>query len=211
VNVVAAVLAVLVVSPLLAGWSAALAAGRRSGWWRPRPVGIGRVAVLAAVAAVFVLLAAAGDPGPAWWLLAAGGAVLAVVDAQTRLLPARFTYPLAGAVGCVLLTAAVAGGDFTPLLRSVAAAAVIGGSWLGIRFVSPPAMGQGDVRVAALTGGLLGWTGWAAVWQGQLLIALLGAVTAVGLLVALGPSGGGRVQVPMGPAIITGALLTLWL
>ena len=52
---------------------------------------------------------------------------------------------------------------------------------------------------------------WRAEKRWLLMIALLGGVTAAGLLIAGRPSGGGRVQVPMGPAIITGALLTLWL
>jgi hypothetical protein len=45
---------------------------------------------------------------------------------------------------------------------------VIGLLWFGVRFVSPPAMGPGGVRLAALTGGVvLGWTGWAIVWQAR--------------------------------------------
>ena len=67
-----------------------------------------------------------GNPGPAWWILAAGGAVLAVVDAQTHLLPARFTYPLAAAVGCALVIGSITGGDAAALLRAAAAAARIG-------------------------------------------------------------------------------------
>ena len=79
-------------------------------------------------------------PVLAWWLLATGGAVLAVVDAQTFPLPARLVYPLAIAVGCVLLVAAISGGDFPALFRAGAAAAAIGGIWLGVRVISPPAM-----------------------------------------------------------------------
>ena len=127
-----------------------------------------------AVAAALVVVAGAGTPAVAWWLFAAGGAVLAVVDVQTHRLPARFVYPLAAAVGLALSVAAVPAGAFGALLRAAAAAAVVGGGYLAIRFVSPPAMGLGDVRLAAVAGGLLGYTGWAAVWQAQLLTALLG-------------------------------------
>jgi hypothetical protein len=58
------------------------------------------IRLLVAVTTAAAALAAPGDPNLAWWALAAGGAVLAVVDAQTLLLPARFVYPLAGVVGC---------------------------------------------------------------------------------------------------------------
>ena len=101
-QVVPSVMAAVAVSPLLACWSAALAGGQRAGWWRPRPVGLPRWACVAAVAVAMVLLATAGHPAPAWWLLAAGGAVLAAVDVQTHLLPARFTYPLAATITVAL-------------------------------------------------------------------------------------------------------------
>jgi len=156
------------------------------------------------------VLATAGQPGPAWWILAAGGAVLSVVDAQTHLLPARFTYPLAAAVSCVLIIGSITGGHPAALLRAAAAAATIGAISFAIRFLSPPALGMGDVRVATLTAGLLGWTSWATLWQGQVLIALLGGLTAIGLRIST-PTPGLRFAVPMGPAIFVGSLLALWL
>ena len=49
------------------------------------------------------------------------------------------------------------------------------------------------------------------MWQGQLLTLLLGALTAV--ISALTGRRGlrGSVTVPMGPAMIAGSLLALWL
>jgi hypothetical protein len=49
------------------------------------------------------------------------------------------------------------------------------------------------------------------VWQGQVLTLLLGALTAV--IAALTGRQGlrGSVTVPMGPAMIAGSLLELWL
>jgi hypothetical protein len=90
----ASLLGVLAVSPLLAGWSAALSAGLKHGWWRPRRVSLSRWALVAAAAVALVVAAAAGRPWPAWLLLAAAGAVLVVVDAQQHQLPARLVYPL---------------------------------------------------------------------------------------------------------------------
>jgi leader peptidase (prepilin peptidase) / N-methyltransferase len=208
---IAAAVAGLVVSPLLASWTAALADGERTTWWRPRPVSAPRWATVAAVTVLMVLLATAGHPGVAWWILAAGGAVLAVVDAQTHLLPARFTYPLAAAVGIALVIGSMTGGDPAALLRAAAAAATIFAITMAIRFLSPPAMGLGDVRAATLTAGMLGWTGWITLWQGQLLIAFLGGLTAIFLRITTRTASGLRFAVPMGPAILIGSLLALWL
>ena len=181
------------------------------GWWRPRPVSARRWAAVATVSVATVLLGTAGAPPLAWWLLAVGGTALAVVDAQTQLLPARLTYPLAGVITAVLVAAAVTGNDAGPLLRAALAAVTVGGLWLAVCFLSPRSIGLGDVRLAALTSGVLGWAGWAEVWQGQVLTLLLGALTAV--IAALTGRQGlrGSVTVPMGPAMIAGSLLALWL
>ena len=72
-------------------------------------------------------------------------------------------------------------------------------------------MGLGDVRAATLTAGMLGWTGWITLWQGQLLIVLLGGLTAIFLRITTPTSSGLRFAVPMGPAIVIGSLLALWL
>ena len=65
---------------------------------------------------------------------------------------------------------------------------------------------MGDIRVAALTAGLLGWLGWPAVLLGQLAAFILGAVTAL-VLVATGRGQLTGLRVPMGPALIAGAFL----
>ena len=210
-GVIGAAVAGLAVSPLLASWTATMSTGdRTTPWWRPRPVSLSRWAAVASVTVLMVLLATAGQPVLAWWILAAGGAVLAVVDAQTQLLPARFTYPLTAAVAAALIIGSVAGGDPAALLRAAAAAAAIFVITMVIRFLSPPSMGMGDVRVAVLTAALLGSTSWATLWQGQVLIALLGGLTAVVMMLSKSTKGL-RFAVPMGPAILIGSLLALWL
>ncbi len=205
------VVAAVAVSPLSAAWTAALAAGQRAGWWRPRPVSARRWATVAAVTAALVLLAAAGHPPLAWWLLAVGGGVLAIVDAQTQLLPARLTYPLAAVIATALVAAAVIGGDAGPLLRAALASLTVGGLWLALCFLSPRTTGLGDARLAALTSGVLGWAGWADVWQGLVLTFLLAALTAVTMAVRSRRGLRRTVTVPMGPALIAGAVLALWL
>lgn len=211
-TLLAAVAAGGVVSPLAAGWSAALADGQRSGWWRLRPVSGRRWVTVAAVIAGLVVLAAAGSPSAAWWLFAVGGAVLAVVDAQIAQLPARFTYPLAAAVGAALVVAATTEADPGRLLHAALAAVVVGGCWLAVCLASPRSTGLGDVRLATLTAAILGWSSWADVGQGLLLTTVLAGLTAVLLRVSgRAGSSGRRVTVPMGPSLIVGTLLALWL
>ena len=96
------------------------------------------------------------------------------------------------------------------MLRAVLAAAVVGGGWFAVAFITPIQCGSGDVRVAALAAGLLGWISWSAVLAGQLAAFLLAAVTA-GIIAATRPTAGRPTQVPMGPALIVGALAVTWL
>lgn len=208
---VAGVLVVVALSPVLAGWSATLASGVKDQWWRPRPVSLARWATVAAVGAVLALAAAAGRPWPAWTLLAAGGAVLVVVDAQTHLLPARLIYPVAVVEALILIITATVNGEGDRLLRAVLAAAVVTAVWLALLFVAPSAFGLGDVRLFGLTGGLLGWASWWAVLYAELAAFLLAGVTALVLLLASPSHRRKRAPVPMGPAIVVGAMLVCWL
>jgi leader peptidase (prepilin peptidase)/N-methyltransferase len=209
---IVSVLVAVTVSPLLAAWVVGLTAGGDAdvSWWHPRPVTAQRLVVVAAVAAVLAGCAAGGTPLAAWWLFATGGAVLCVVDTQHHLLPARMVYPLAAAVFAVLVLAAVMAGEPDRLLRAVLAAAVVGGAWFAVAFLAPPSVGLGDVRVAALAAGLLGWTSWPNVLAGQLAAFGLAAVTA-GIIAATSPAAGRAMQVPLGPALIVGALAVAWL
>lgn len=210
VSVVTAVL----VSPLLAGWTVGLTTNPATApapWWRPRTVSLPRVATVAGAAAALVAGAAGGDPLVGWWLFATGGAVLCIVDAEHHLLPARLVYPLAAAILIALAVTAALTGDTDRFLRAVLAATVVGGGWFAVAFLAPSSLGLGDVRVAALAAGLLGWTSWSAVLVGQLAAFAL-AVVIAGVLAITRPRERGRgMQVPMGPALILGAILATWL
>lgn len=194
-------------SPLLAGWSAALAAGDTSTWWRPRRVDATRLAVVTAVALGFGALAGGGRPWPAWWLFAAGGTVLAVVDAQRNLLPARLVYPLTLLEAAAFAVTAITTRDGAALARAGLAALVVGAGWFLIAFAANGGVGLGDVRVATLTAGLLGWLGWTPVIRGQLVAVLLIVVTAVIGAVARPDLRGRTMPVPLGPSLILASLL----
>ena len=206
------VLTAVTVSPLLAAWTVGLSTDTESDvpWWYPGRISAQRFVVVAAVASVLAACAARGTPLPAWWLFAAGGAVLCIVDAEHHLLPARMVYPFAAVILAALALVAVIAGEPDRLLCAVLAAAVVGGAWFTVAFLAPPAVGLGDVRVAALAAGLLGWTSWPNVLAGQLAAFLFAAVTA-GIVVATSSAAGRAGQVPMGPALIVGALAAAWL
>jgi leader peptidase (prepilin peptidase)/N-methyltransferase len=201
----------LLVSPLLASWSAALTTGRQTAWWRPRRPSWRRWTVVTTVAVVLTVGATAGQPLPVWWLLAAGGTVLAVVDAERHLLPARFSYPLTAAVLLALTVAAITDHAAYALLRAMTALLVVAGVWFTAAFASPQSVGLGDVRLAGLTAATLGWLGWPQVLLGQALTAVLALLTAAALALARPQLRGRRMPIPMGPAMISAAILACWL
>ena len=208
------VLAAIVVSPLLAGWTVGLTTNptaARASWWRPRTVSLIRFSTVAGVAVVLAAGASGGEPLVAWWLFAAGGAVLCVTDAEHHLLPARIVHPLAAAVVAALAMTAAATGEPGRLLSAILAAAAIGAGWFAVAFLAPSALGLGDVWVAALAAGLLGWTSWSAVLAGQLAAFGLAVITAGILTATRGRERGRAMQIPMGPALILGAILVTWL
>ncbi|MHA3700745.1 prepilin peptidase [Jatrophihabitans sp. YIM 134969] len=200
----------LVVSPLLAGWTAALAEGQVAGWWRPRRVTRRRRLVVAGAVVAVGVLAGVATPWAAWWLFALGGCVLAVVDAERHVLPSRLLYPLAGVEFAVLGVTALVRHEPDHLERAVFAAVMLGLCWFTLAFVAGGGIGLGDVRLAAMTGGLLGWLGWTDVLHGQLVAVVLSGVT--GCVVALlNPSSRSRaMRVPLGPALVLSTVLVSW-
>jgi leader peptidase (prepilin peptidase)/N-methyltransferase len=195
----------LAASPLLSSWTTALLDEHQ--WWRPRRVHPRQWAPVAGVAVVFAALAGAATPWPAWWLLAAAGSALTVVDLRAHILPARLVYPLAATELVTLLAAALIDGQPGRLVRVALAAAVVASCWFAVAFASPASLGLGDVRVAGLGAGLLGWHSWGRVLDGQLAACLLTLLLAV-VLAAVHPTHRSwRTPVPMGPALIAGALL----
>jgi len=202
------VAAAVLVSPLLAGWTAAFpaVAGRDVRWWHRRRVSNQRLLTVVVIAGVLAAFAAGADPVLAWWIFAVGGAVLAVIDTEHHLLPARIVYPLAAILLVVLALSAVVTGEPGRLVRAMLATAVVGVVWFLIAFTAPAALGLGDVRLAALTAGMLGWIGWSAVLAGQ--VATIGLALATAGVIAVSRTGLTRnTQVPMGPAFVLGTLL----
>jgi leader peptidase (prepilin peptidase)/N-methyltransferase len=131
--------------------------------------------------------------------------VLAVIDARTRLLPNRLTYPAFVVTIIGLALTSLIEGDPGRLSRGLVAAAAVGGAFLLLAIISPQGMGIGDVKFAPTLALALGWLSWPAVITGLLLAVLLGGVVALVALVVFRL--GRRSSIPFGPSLALGALL----
>jgi leader peptidase (prepilin peptidase)/N-methyltransferase len=136
---------------------------------------------------------------------------LAIVDAQRNLFPARLVYPLALLEAAVLTAAAVTTHDAAPLARAGLAALIVGIGWFLLAFAAGGGVGLGDVRLATLTAGLLGWLGWRTVMRAQLVTVMLIVVTAAVVAVARPDLRGRKMPVPLGPALVVACLLMCWI
>jgi leader peptidase (prepilin peptidase) / N-methyltransferase len=138
---------------------------------------------------------------PAYLALAFVYLVLAVIDAATRLLPNRSTYPAFPVVAGLLLAASLGLGELGRLGRGLLAAASVGGLF---PLLSPHGMGVGDVKLAPTLGLALGWLSWGRWrWGGGRLPARRPGRAGRGML-ALGLSRTSRL--PFGPWLVVGAL-----
>jgi leader peptidase (prepilin peptidase)/N-methyltransferase len=142
---------------------------------------------------------------PAYLLLAFICVVLAVIDATTRLLPNRITYPTFPAIALLLLLASLGMGDLGRLVRALLAAAAVGAFFLALVLISPRGMGMGDVKLAPTLGLALGWLSWSAVAVGLFTAFLLGGLAGLGGILLLRLSR--KALVPFGPWLVAGALL----
>lgn len=168
-------------------------------------------AVEAATAALFAVMAArigAEADLAAHLVVAAGFVALSVVDLDCRRLPDRIVFPtLALGAGALVVAAAV--DDRWDDLGRAGIGALIGFVALGaIHAVKPDGMGFGDVKLALVCGGILGWHGLAEVVVGLYGAFVLGGVVGIALIAT------GRVarrggSVPFGPFLCASALLTV--
>jgi leader peptidase (prepilin peptidase)/N-methyltransferase len=142
---------------------------------------------------------------PAYLALAFLCVVLAVIDASTRLLPNRITYPAFPIMLGLLLLASVGLGDLGRLARGLLAALAVGAFFLLLALISPRGMGLGDVKLAPTLGLALGWLSWGAVAFGVFAGFLLGGVAGLAAIALLGLTR--KSLLPFGPWLVTGALL----
>ncbi len=142
----------------------------------------------------------------AYCVLAGSLVVVSITDLRTGLVPRRVVYVGAVSVGAALLAASATAGTWRPMLDALAGGAigfvVLGAVW----WISPKAMGFGDVRLAGLCGGALGWLGFGALYLGFLAGFLAGTLFGLGVLLAHG-----RRRFPFAPSLALGTMFgVLW-
>jgi leader peptidase (prepilin peptidase) / N-methyltransferase len=142
---------------------------------------------------------------PAYLALAFVCLVLAVIDASTRLLPNRITYPAFPVLLGLLLVASVGLDDLGRLARGLLAGAAVGAFFLLLALISPRGMGLGDVKLAPTLGLALGWLSWGTVAVGVFAGFLLGGLAGVAAIAVAGLTR--KSLLPFGPWLVAGALL----
>ncbi|WP_246006126.1 prepilin peptidase [Georgenia muralis] len=139
----------------------------------------------------------------AFAILGLAAAFLVVIDFAEYRLPDAIvlpTYPLF--FGALTLAAALEN-DWSRLGRAAAAGGLLLVSYFILAWINPAGLGLGDVKLAGLLGGFLGWFGWPQVLMGTLAAFALVAVVSL-ILLALRRVGR-KSEIPFGPWMIAGA------
>jgi leader peptidase (prepilin peptidase)/N-methyltransferase len=144
---------------------------------------------------------------PAYLFVAGLGLVLAFVDLACLRLPDPLVLT-AFVVGAGWLAAlAFVDGPSAAIGRAALAALVSAGTYLVLALLPGSNLGLGDVKLAGLLGLMLGWLGWPAVVLGLVLPHLINGPVALALL--LSRRAGRKTDMPLGPALLAGALLAV--
>ena len=151
-----------------------------------------------------------GTPSAADWVVlvafayfAAVGIALALIDLDTRRLPDVIVLPSYLVGGLLLTLACLLGASWEKLAHAGIGALILWVFYALIRLVRPDGMGGGDVKLAGLVGGYLGWIGWGALAVGAFAAFLLGGIFGLGLLLVR--RSGRRTTLPFGPWILAGS------
>ena len=139
--------------------------------------------------------------------LAAGLVVLAFIDLEHLLLPKKIVYATLTVVAVGFVAGAATGTQWHRLLVAAISAVVPWALFFVINFVSPRAMGFGDVRLALLIGFGLGWLGAGYAFLGFIVASVLGSVVGV-TMIALGKAGR-RTPIPFGTFLAAGAVVAV--
>jgi leader peptidase (prepilin peptidase)/N-methyltransferase len=167
----------------------------------------------------YVLLAALGGAAAAlgahgvlelaaFAVLAVAGAALVLADLAVHRLPDAILGPASLAFFVLLAVAALAGDDPDRLGRALLAGLVLLVAYCLLAVARPSGLGLGDVKLAGLVGGFLGWSGWSETLLGTLAAFTVGGLCSAVLLLTRRVGRGG--ELPFGPAMVVGALLGAW-
>jgi leader peptidase (prepilin peptidase)/N-methyltransferase len=175
--------------------------GVRSSWRRTQPHAVLALLLGAGAAA----LAQTWAEVLAFALLALACALLVVVDLAAYRLPDAIVLPMYPVVFLMLTVAAATSGDWGRLGRAALAALILFAVYRVLALIDPSGLGPGDVKLAGLLGGFLGWLGWQQVLVGTLAAFLCSAAVALTLLATHRATR--KSQFPFGPWMIAGTVI----
>lgn len=145
------------------------------------------------IAAIFVI---------AGWVMVA----LAFIDLDVHRLPDAIQLPSYPILVVLLVIGAVASGQWSALVRAIAAAIVLFVFYF-ILLLLPSGFGFGDVKLAGLLGMLLGWVDWIAVVRGTFATLIIGGLVAAGLMLTRRKDRRG--EFAYGPSMLAGAVVAI--
>lgn len=145
----------------------------------------------------------------AYCVCAAGLVALSWIDLRTKKLPRRIIYVTAAlAVPLFCIAAFVRHEPRRIWMLALGAACAL--VFMGVVYIaSRGGMGDGDVRLSALLGAMLGYLNPGIVAAGLFLGFAAGAIVGVSIMVA--GRGGRKTQVPFGPFLAAGGIAAIWL
>lgn len=144
---------------------------------------------------------------PAYLALGFVTLALAVIDAQTKRLPNRITYPAFATLVLLLGVASVVGHDPARMERAALAAVIVGVAFLVLALLVPGGMGLGDVKLVPTLALALGWLSWSVLAEGFMFAFVLGGMVGIALL-AFGRAHR-KSRLPFGPWLVSGTLLAI--
>jgi leader peptidase (prepilin peptidase)/N-methyltransferase len=142
---------------------------------------------------------------PAYAVLGTGLVALSAIDLELKRLPTPIVYWTGAVGGVLLLLASVVTGRYASLLDALIGAAAAFAFFFAIFFAVPRGMGFGDVRLAALCGGFLGWVALGAVPIGIFAGFVIAGLPSI-VLVILGKASRTS-QFAFGPFLAAGAVV----
>lgn len=144
---------------------------------------------------------------PAYCVLAASAVAVSAIDIEHMRIPSALVYVTA-ALGAPLLVLASAGTHRWSALASAAGGGAIAfGVFAALFYAVPKGIGFGDVRLAGLCGGFLGWMGYREVVAGFVISFIVAGVPAAALLAAHKVQR--RTKIPFGPFLAAGTVITV--
>ncbi len=144
---------------------------------------------------------------PAYCVLAASAVTISTIDIEHMRIPSVIVYATA-ALGAPLLVLASAGTHRWSALESAAIdGAIAFGVFAALFYAVPKGIGFGDVRLAGLCGGFLGWMGYREVLAGFVISFIVAGVPAALLLAARKIQR--RTKIPFGPFLAAGTMITV--